>query len=105
MLFEVVATGGVHGGRQSTPQLLDDSRLARLRAVGLKTESGEPQLRKPLVDDVEGRHLGTDEEHLQATPERVRDEVRDRLALAGPGWPVDDQVLTVPCKQERRKLA
>src|SRR6266849_5520335 len=49
--------------RECIPELADDLALVRLVAVGIQAELGEADLREALVNNVERRHLLTDEQY------------------------------------------
>src|SRR3954470_3367293 len=67
--------------------------LARDAAVQIEDKIVEPDPFEALQDGVDRRTLLGDEENRLAARDKARDEVADRLALAGARRPLDDKVL------------
>src|SRR5687767_4182638 len=88
-------------GLKSALQLLDDARLPGFGAVRLQTETPEAEVGETLVDHLERSHLGADEEDGAALSERVRNQVRNALALARPRGAVDEQMAASAAVRER----
>ena len=74
-------------------QIRDEIFLIRLMAVELEAEFGQARLSELVVDDVERRELFGDKEHLFAVPETFRDNIGNRLALAGSRRALQDKAL------------
>ena len=70
----------------------------------LEAHVAEPDARQPPLHDLQRGHLLGHEEHLLALPHGRGDEVRDRLALAGPGRALDDEVAAPPDRLDRQGL-
>src|SRR5206468_9243409 len=77
--------------RETSVQALDYLTTRSVLAVQQEAELVEPCRGKALVDDVEGRSLFAHEQHTLSVADRVRDDVGDRLAFAGPGWALHDE--------------
>src|SRR3954453_259609 len=69
-------------------------------AVLVKAGRGEA-----LVDDVERGGLLGDEQHPLALADALRDDVGDRLALAGPRWPLHHERLAALRRLDAYALA
>ncbi len=65
-----------------------------LAAVQFETHGPELSLDQSLVDDLQRRHLFSNEQHALPRLHSARDDVRNRLRLAGAGWTLDHQVLS-----------
>ena len=71
----------------------------------VEDEVGQADLLEALEDGVDRRALLGDEQHRLAARDEAGDEVADRLALAGAGRPLDDEVLAAQHLVDREVLA
>jgi hypothetical protein len=115
-----VAVHGVAGGRQpvvaaavgarpprpleDAAQGLDHRLLLRLVRVQLETEVAEAGRRQPALHDLERRHLFGDEQDGLAAGQALRDQVGDRLRLAGARRALQDEALAGLCGQHGGQL-
>ena len=72
----------------------------------MQLEAGVAQADRvePSLDDLERGELLGDEQDRLAAPDRVGDQVGDRLRLAGPGRPLDHQVPPPVHVEDRQQL-
>ncbi|MBM4606420.1 hypothetical protein GS575_27945 [Rhodococcus hoagii] len=77
------------------PELLANSVGALVLPMKVEREIAQTDPAQPLLDDVECSLLLGDEQYRLADVEGVRDQVRDRLGLAGAGGPSRTKVR--PC--------
>ena len=80
------------GALQSGRELLGDIALLDLLLVEVEHQPVQANLRQPLGDRLDGGPLLCDEQHTPADGGCGRDDVGDRLALAGAGWTDDHRV-------------
>src|SRR5262245_22135399 len=73
--------------------------------MNLKTELGDAGIRQSTMDDFESRHLLSDEQDRLAARESVRDQIRDCLRLASPGWTFKNEVVPARDRDHRAQLA
>ena len=85
-------------------ELREHLRLSGLVGVQFEAERLEADFRKTVVNHVEGGLLLGDEEHPPSVREVVRDEVRDRLALARAGRTMQHERLAQLGVKHRREL-
>ena len=79
-------------------------RLAGLAGMQLEAEAAEPDILQPSLDDLQRRCFLRHEEDGFSLAKQVSDEVADRLALAGPRWSDDDEVLAAIGRGDSRHL-
>src|SRR3546814_9006758 len=72
-------------------ELVEERALVRLVRVELERQRPESDLLESAMDDFERRHLLGDEQHFLAARDGGGDDVGDRLRLARPGRPLDDE--------------
>src|SRR3546814_5306225 len=72
-------------------ELFEERALVRLVRVELERQRPESDLLESAMDDFERRHLLGDEQHFLAARDGGGDDVGDRLRLARPGRPLDDE--------------
>jgi len=82
---------GCHPGFVGFLERRDEGLLVGLRVVNERRQPVEAELSEPVVDDVDRGALLADEQDSLAARDVVGDEVRDRLRLAGPRRPLDDE--------------
>ena len=90
---------------QARHQIVDDSLAAGLVAVQIQAETGEPHPLEALVDHLECGTLLADEQHTLALAQGLGDDVDDRLTLARPRRPLDDQRPALPDVLHHLELA
>ena len=89
----LLETGGLRrvAGVKRLLELFEHMAARRLVRVELKAERSYADPPEPLLHHLEGRGLLRDKKDPFVMAERVRDDVGDGLALAGPRRPVHDE--------------
>ena len=85
-------------------EIVQQGAFLRLVAMNFKTEYAETGVVHAAAHDFKSRELFRDEQDSLPLCEYRRDEVRDRLRLAGSGWPLDDKVLAAQRMYQRAVL-
>ena len=97
----------IHTFRLELPcraQLVQYRRLLRLGRVHLKAEWSETGLFQSPTHHLQSGYLLRNEQHRLSRRKQVRDQVRDRLALARPGWAVQHETAPLGRRHNRRRL-
>src|SRR5437868_5879503 len=87
------------------PQLTVERRAIACRIMHDAAKLTQPKRFEAILYHIDGRSFVADKEHALATRKMVANDVRDGLALARAGWPMDDQCITHSRVPHRRRLA
>src|SRR5579864_8208 len=96
---------GAWSQRERAAELDGHLPARRLVAMESKCELGDAGGVKTGMDHLEGSGLLADEQHRLASSEELRDDVGDRLALAGAWRTVHDKASSIPRGDDALALA